>query len=375
MRYTASVLKDNAKKVRKVAVGLSGGVDSAVTAHLLKEEGFEVTGVYMNCWENGGNGCNPNPDRTSAIQVASHLDIKFKELDFIKDYRQKVIDYFYSEYKAGRTPNPDVMCNREIKFGLFFDWVMNNSYDYVATGHYARIKATAVENGKQRYELLKGVDDNKDQSYFLYVLEPRHLKKTMFPLGEHDKKYVREFAEKISLPNAKRPDSTGICFIGEVDIAEFLKQQIKPERGQIENLDGKIIGEHDGVWYYTIGQRHGFNVKKYQGVPLYVIKKDVGKNVLIVGKKEDAYSHEFKVQSVHWINEGPCFPLDCNVRIRHLGEMHKCTVTVGKKKDGSKDEKDSALSVKLEKKIFAVAPGQSAVFYKGDIVLGGGIIQ
>ncbi len=336
---------------KKVAVGLSGGVDSAVTAHLLKEAGYNVTGVYMHCWSEKADGCDASEDRADAAKVASKLKIKFKTLDFEKQYNAKVIDYFYDEYKAGRTPNPDVMCNKEIKFGLFYDWAIKGGFDYVSTGHYAR-----VEDGK----LFRGIDDSKDQSYFLYLLTGQILKNVLFPLGEITKKEVRKIAQKVGFHNADKPDSVGICFVGEVDIREFLEERIKPKKGEVVNKKGEVIGSHDGVWFYTIGQRHGFNVTKYHGLPLYVIDKDADANKLVVGHAEEGKVKVFKVENLHWINETPNLPLNCGVRIRHLGKLYPAQL---------KDRE-----VKLEYPIFGVAPGQSAVFYKDEETLGGGII-
>jgi tRNA-uridine 2-sulfurtransferase len=353
---------NNSNKGKKVAVGLSGGVDSSVAAHLLKKQGYEVVGVYIQCWEEGF-GCRSDEDRAYAVQTAAKLGIKIEQLDFIKEYKEKVVSYFYSEYKAGRTPNPDVLCNKEIKFGMFFEWAMKEGFDYVATGHYARV---------DRVKLLRGVDDGKDQSYFLYLLTPEVLEKTLFPIGGMKKEEIRKIARKLNLPAKDRPDSTGICFIGEVDIKGFLGEKIKPKKGKVLDSDGEVIGEHEGAWFYTIGQRRGFTVKKYQGKPLFVVSKDVSENILVVGDREDALAAEFDVGNMHWIGgarerSGPGgVEFKCLVRIRHLGELHEAVVT---------DSGEGELHVSLEKPVFGVAPGQSAVFYKGEEVLGGGIIQ
>jgi tRNA-uridine 2-sulfurtransferase len=404
---------------KKTAVGLSGGVDSAVSAHLLKQAGYDVVGVYMRCWRADFPGCTADQDKAAAVAVAAHLDIHLEELDFIDAYKQKVISYFYSEYRAGRTPNPDVMCNREIKFGLFFEWAMENGFDYVATGHYARVASssatptpfpssavalsrsatpslntiavpkyeelTKVLKDPNTYYMLSGVDPKKDQSYFLYVLEQEHLKKIIFPLGELEKTRVREIAKDIGLPNASRPDSTGICFIGEVDIKKFLEIEIPQKEGNVVNMAGEVIGTHSGAHYFTLGQRHGFTVEKYQGIPLYVVSKDVVKNELVVGTKEDASSAKFFVTDLHWISGVPKFPFNCLVRIRHLGEFYECVVEnvqqmsdVGESMQGagleSGQKQQKTLKVTSEKPIFAVSSGQSTVFYKNDVVLGGGVI-
>ncbi len=345
---------------KKVAVGLSGGVDSAVAAFLLKEQGYDVTCVYMDCWDAGESGCAANEDKAYAIQNAMHLGLEFKILDFKKEYKEKVIDYFYAEYSKGRTPNPDVMCNKEIKFGIFFDWAEKNGFDFVATGHYARIKKEG-----NNYILQKGLDATKDQSYFLYRLGQNQLSKTLFPVGEMLKKDVRKIAAEQKLPSHKRPESMGICFVGEVDVKDFLKQRIEEKEGNVVDIAGKVIGKHTGVWFYTIGQRHGFTLNGYFGMPMYVIGKHVDKNELVVGNHEQALGNTFKITELYWINTKPK-DLNLGTRIRHLGE-----IIAGKIMPGENGE----TIVILEKSIFALAPGQSAVFYNGDDVLGGGVIN
>ena len=345
---------------KKVAVGLSGGVDSSVSAYLLNEQGYEVTGVYIQCWAERADGCRADEDRADAAAVAGVLGIKFEHLDFIKEYKAKVIDYFYKEYQAGRTPNPDVMCNRDIKFGMFMKWAEENGFDMIATGHYARI---SEKDGK--YSLLKGVDTSKDQSYFLYLLDQEQLSRTLFPVGDMVKADVRVLAEKAGLPTYRKPDSVGICFIGEVDIKEFLKKRINPVTGNVVDKTGKAIGQHEGAQFYTIGQRHGFTVEEYTGLPMYVIGKNMDENELIVGFANDVNRDSFCVSELHWINDTPVDEFVCDVRIRHLGELHKSIVKLEK----------GVAEVKMEEPIFGVAPGQSAVFYKGDVVLGGGIIE
>jgi tRNA-specific 2-thiouridylase len=354
------IKKNKGKK--KVAIGLSGGVDSSVAAYLLKEQGFEVVGVYMQCWDEKADGCVADVDRSFAVATAASLGIKFIHLDFKDRYKSKVIDYFYSEYEHGRTPNPDVLCNKEIKFGLFYDWALEKGYDFVATGHYAR-----VETGNNEILLKRGIDESKDQSYFLYLLEQRHLEKVIFPVGNHTKAEIREIAKNTNLPPAKRPESMGICFIGEVDIKDFLKKRIEERKGEVIFKDGENIGEHDGVWFYTIGQRHGFRVNKYFGTPLYVLSKDMTRNTLTVGRYDDALSEAFEISDIHWIGKNylsDCKDLKCDVRIRHLGEIINCNLVMI----------ESGFRVELTKPVFAVAPGQSAVFYKDDVVLGGGVI-
>lgn len=344
----------------KVAVGLSGGVDSAVSAYLLKEQGHDVTGVYMQCWDSKADGCRADEDRAEALRVAEHLGIPFKSLDFIKEYKSRVIDYFYKEYEAGRTPNPDVLCNKEIKFGMFLDWALENGFEKVATGHYARVQA---EDGV--YSLLKGVDETKDQSYFLYLLNQNQLSHAIFPVGGMKKSEVRKLAASSGLPNSTRPDSVGICFIGEVDMREFLKKKIKASPGNVVDKSGEIIGRHEGIPFYTVGQRHGFTVDKYFGLPLYVIGKNVERNELVVGFAADGQRDGFEVAQLHWLGAAPDRSFDCDVRIRHLGELYPANCILS----------DDKVSVRLTDKTFGVAPGQSAVFYDGEVVLGGGIIS
>lgn len=360
----SSLSSQKNEKKGKVAVGLSGGVDSAVAAFLLKEQGYEVTGVFMQCWEVKQNGCAADADKAYAIQNAAKLGIKFESLNFVSEYKKKVIDYFYEEYQAGRTPNPDVMCNKEIKFGLFYDWAVKNGYDFIATGHYAR-----VEEDENKYSIKTGKDVSKDQSYFLYRITQEALSKTLFPVGDLLKKDIRKIAEEQNLPSAKREESMGICFIGEVDIKKFLEERIEHKKGNVVDIKGNIIGDHDGVWFLTIGQRHGFNLKKYFGNPMYVISKNSEKNEVVVGTREEALRSDFRVSDVSWINEDPfekSANLKCLVRIRHLGEFYDCDVKKGV---------DGGLNVLLKNPAFGVAPGQSAVFYNSDVVLGGGIIE
>ena len=345
-------------RIIKVAVGLSGGVDSAVSASLLKTQGYEVTGVHMQCWEYTSETCKGNEDRSDAVAICGQLGIKFKFLNFEHDYKTKVIDYFFSEYRAGRTPNPDVLCNKEIKFGLFLHWAMHEGFDYVATGHYAR-NATG--------KLLKGVDESKDQSYFLYRLTQDQLAQTLFPIGGMKKSEVRTLAKEQKLIVAEKAESMGICFVGEVDINKFLKREIAVKQGEVMlKSTGEVVGMHEGVWFYTIGQRHGFEIKKYVGLPLYVVGKDVDQNRLIVGFYNDCLRDEFKTTDTYFISGIPDPGFVCQVRIRHLGQLYKGQVIL---LDG-----DTA-SVKIDQPAFGVAPGQSAVFYQGDEVLGGGIIR
>ncbi len=359
--------KNTSKNNLKVAVGLSGGVDSSVAAYLLKEQGYAVVGVHLQCWDYKADGCSGEEDRADAVKVAAKLGIKFVSLNFEKEYREKVIDYFYKEYASGRTPNPDVMCNKEIKFGMFLNWALQERFDFVATGHYAR-----VANNNGTYQLLMGIDEKKDQSYFLYLLTQPQLEHTLFPLGEMKKTEVRELAEKVGFHTSHKKDSVGICFVGEVDIKDFLKKRIKEVQGDVVNIEGEVIGKHCGVSFYTIGQRHGFTVDKYSGLPMYVIGKDAAKNELTVGYSKDGNVEKFNVVEIHWQQDvkhhyGKPEGLLCSVRIRHLGELYEGKLVLN----------ESGLSgeVVLKDKIFGVAPGQSAVFYSKDLLLGGGVIN
>lgn len=348
----------NSIRKGKVAVGLSGGVDSSVAAYILKEAGYEVCGVHMICWDEKTAGCTADQDRKDAARVAAHLEINFEALNFVKEYKDKVIDYFYSEYKAGKTPNPDVMCNKEIKFGMFMNWAVKNGFDYIATGHYARIRGSS---------LLKGVDDTKDQSYFLYRLGAEQLKRTIFPLGEMYKKDIRKIAEKIGLHNNDKPDSMGICFVGEVDIKKFLQREIKIRKGNVIDKEGSIIGEHDGMEFYTIGQRHGYTLNRYFGLPTYVVAKNPERNEIVVGFVEDVKRNKFEVADLNFIEKKPEKNFECTVRVRHLGELYDASVSF-------LDNEKSITNVLCENPVFGVAPGQSAVFYDGDTVIGGGVI-
>ena len=346
-----------------------------------------MIGVHLYCYDEGPY-CTAKEDRVSAVRVAKHLGIPLLVWDLRKEYKDKVISYFFDEYKAGRTPNPDVMCNREIKFGLFMERALRKlKVDYVATGHYARVapagrsdRQVARGGGNKKnqiggspnfkpqatgYKLLAGRDTSKDQSYFLYTITSKQLEHILFPIGDYRKEKVREMAKEMGLPNHKRHDSMGICFIGPVPIAKFLRENLPAKVGSVVNTKGEIIGEHDGVWFFTEGQRHGFRIFKSTGLPLYVIGKNVTTNTLVVGRGEESNVRDFWVEKPHWIRK-----LEDNgkkrvgVRIRHLGEIMPATTSTNRK-----------LLVRLAKPVFGVAPGQSAVFYQEDEVLGGGIIS
>jgi tRNA-specific 2-thiouridylase len=340
---------------KKVYVGMSGGVDSSVTAALLKEQGYAVMGVYMKNWSQDlpGMVCPWKEDYQDAKRVAVQLGIDFKMYDFETEYRRKVVDYMITEYQAGHTPNPDIMCNQEVKFKLFLDTALADGADMIATGHYARTK-----NG----QLFAGLDKGKDQSYFLYRATKEALQKSLMPIGELHKTEVRKLAKKLGLATADKPDSQGICFVGKVGIKEFLLNELGPQKpGPIIDQTGKTIGEHDGAIFYTIGQRHGLDVGG--GLPYYVTRKDMKQNEVHVTtdlNDKALWSKEPNLEAVHWINEPPKDSQEYQARLRYRGPLVDCTLK-GKK-----------LILKEEQR--GLAAGQSAVIYDKDRVLGGGII-
>jgi len=370
--------KSKKNKDVKVVVAMSGGVDSSVSAALLKEAGYNVVGVFMRCWNPNDfvpGQCTVEEDEHWARKVAHFLGIEFHSIDLVKEYRERVIDYFIREYRAGRTPNPDIMCNNQIKFGVFFDKAMDEfNADYIATGHYARVM-TGVKSQKlkiksknknQRVQLLKGVDPDKDQTYFLYKVGEEQLARTMFPIGEYTKKEVRELAKKFNLPNFDKKDSQGICFIGKVDVTEFLKEYIPPKKGPVVTTKGEKIGEHEGVHYYTIGQRKGIGIGG--GMPYYVVDKNMKTNTLVVGPKyaKELLANEAIVQDVSWIGGKPKLPGKYEASIRYRQEPQEVEV---------KEKPDGSLLLNFKNPQRAITSGQSAVIYDKDVVLGGGVIK
>lgn len=337
----------------KVFVAMSGGVDSSVSAALLKEQGYDVYGIFMQGWQNPHFECTWKEDRQDAARVAGILDIPFRVLDFSKEYYDKVVSYLIAEYRAGRTPNPDVMCNKEIKFGLFYEWAREQGADFVATGHYA-----LIQSGK----LYVAEDKNKDQTYFLWTLTPDILKHTLFPIGSIPKPEVRKIAEKFGLPTASKKDSQGICFIGKGSMADFLKDHIEAHKGDIKTSDGVKVGEHPGLEYFTIGQRHGIGLQGGTGT-YYVAAKDISTNTLVVAKGDDdeiLYQKEVSYMHPNWITKPRSFPFVAEARIRYRQPLAHCMVYEDR--------------VIFDEPRRAVSPGQSIVFYKNGKVLGGGII-
>ncbi len=347
--------------MKTVYVGMSGGVDSSVSAALLKEQGYEVVGVYMKNWTKDlpGMPCPWKEDFADAKRVAVQLGIDFKVYDFEKQYREKVVEYMLDGFRAGFTPNPDIMCNQEIKFKLFLHAAMEDGADLIATGHYAK-----AEDG----HLFMAKDANKDQTYFLHRIKHEALSKTIFPLGDLTKPEVREIAKKYRLVTAEKKESMGICFVGKVGIKDFLRQYIKEKPGKIINQHGQAIGEHDGAFFYTIGQRRGLDVGG--GLPYYVTGKDTDKNEVYVTtdlSDEKLWSSEIRLTSMHWINDAPKDNQKLMVRTRHRAKL--IPVKSLKKID------KLSWNAELSEEVRALTPGQSAVFYSGRECLGGGIVS
>jgi len=372
-------------KKPKVLLGMSGGVDSSVSAVLLLEAGYEVIGAFMKNWSGDVNGpevkgtdrigtsfeeCGWKTERRDAMRVAAQLGIPFLTFDFETEYRRDVVEYMFREFEAGRTPNPDVMCNRHMKFDLFLKEADKLGCDFIATGHYARTEnplliEEGAGGGVSRTRILKGIDPNKDQTYFLWAIDKAVLPRVLFPIGHLEKPEVREIAAKHNLEVATKKDSTGICFVGEVDMREFLKARMKEEPGNVVTTDGKVIGKHIGINFYTIGQRHGLDIGG--GDPYYVVEKRRETNEVVVGSNfhPALFKKELTASQLNWFKE-PQFPIECEARLRHRQPVQKCVVS---------QESDNQVHVTFSEPQRAVTPGQSIVFYVGDEMIGGGIID
>ncbi len=356
--------------MKTIYVGMSGGVDSSVTAAILKEQGFNVVGVYMKNWTKDlpGMPCPWKDDYQDAKRVAVQLKIEFKVFDFQKQYLHKVVDYMIGEYKSGRTPNPDIMCNQEVKFKLFLEASLEDGADLIATGHYARIV-----NANDKNELHTARNEEKDQTYFLYRISKDALSKSLMPIGEfRTKKEVRLLARKLGLVTADKKDSQGICFVGKVGIKDFLQQFVTTKAGAIIDQNGKEIGQHDGAIFYTIGQRHGLDVGG--GLPYYVIGKNMNLNEVYVTTNlddENLWSRILNLTDMHWIVDKPDLSKKYQVRNRYRAPL---VDSVLQPISDTSNNMNMSLRASLSEKIRAVTPGQSAVFYDGSRVLGGGIV-
>ncbi|NQZ91466.1 MAG: tRNA 2-thiouridine(34) synthase MnmA [Moritella sp.] len=358
---------------KKVIVGMSGGVDSSVSAYLLQQQGYQVEGLFMKNWEDDDNDeyCAAAEDLADAQAVCDKLGIELHAINFSAEYWDNVFEYFLAEYKAGRTPNPDILCNKEIKFKAFLQFASEVlAADYIAMGHYVSRRQTA--DGK--FEMLRGLDSNKDQSYFLYTLDHVQVSRSLFPVGELEKPEVRRIAEEQGLITANKKDSTGICFIGERKFTEFLSKYLPAQPGKIESVDGEEIGEHQGLMYHTLGQRKGLHIGGMKNnnsqEPWYVVDKDMERNVLLVAQGHNhprLFSTGLLASQLHWVSREPLTqPLRCTVKTRYRQTDVPCLVTpLG----------EDQIEVTFDKPELAVTPGQSAVFYLDDVCLGGAIID
>lgn len=362
-------MSDNRQK--KVVVGMSGGVDSSVSAYLLLQQGYQVVGLFMKNWEEDDSDeyCSAATDLADAQAVCDKLGIELHTINFAAEYWDNVFEHFLAEYRAGRTPNPDILCNKEIKFKAFLEFAAEDlGADYIATGHYVRRQDV---DGKSR--LLRGVDDNKDQSYFLYTLSHEQVAQSLFPVGELEKPEVRRIAEELALATAKKKDSTGICFIGERKFRDFLARYLPAQPGDIITVDGEVIGKHQGLMYHTLGQRKGLGIggmKDGGEEPWYVVDKDLIANRLIVAQGHDhpsLFSTGLIAQQLHWVDRNEVTEtFRCTVKTRYRQQDIPCTVIpLG----------PDRLEVCFDEPVGAVTPGQSAVFYQGEVCLGGGIIE
>lgn len=394
----------------KIVVGLSGGVDSSVAAYLLQQQGHEVVGLFMRNWNDASvtleDECPWIEDSNDALMVAQKLGIPFQVIDMSELYKERIVDYMFAEYEKGRTPNPDILCNREVKFDVFLETALSLGADKVATGHYARLDSFKDENGKEIYQLLAGKDNNKDQSYFLCQLNQNQLSKVLFPIGELTKPEVREIAKELGLVTAEKKDSQGLCFIGKVSLPEFLKQQLQPKEGQIveifddfvefskekplfsskleeleflsskikyEKSDGKVIGKHQGAQYYTIGQSKGLGIGGHKE-SCFIINRDMENNILYVGEGKNfpgLYRKALKIENseVHWIREDLRLKngesMDVMARIRYRQPLEKATLY----------QFENAFYIEFENPQSAIAEGQFAAWYRDEELLGSGVIS
>ncbi len=354
---------------QRVIVGMSGGVDSSVAAQCLIEQGYQVEGLFMKNWEQDDDEdyCAAADDLKDAQQVCDKLNIKLHSVNFADQYWDRVFQHFLDEYSAGRTPNPDILCNKEIKFKAFLDYALQLGADFIATGHYVQ---SAQNEGV--FELLKGLDANKDQSYFLYTLNQQQLSHSLFPIGHIEKPEVRKLAEKSAFITHDKKDSTGICFIGERKFKDFLQRFIPAQPGDIKTLDGQIIGKHAGLMYYTLGQRKGLGiggVKNASEEPWFSVRKDLDNNILYVAQGDDSalYHTQLSASQLSWVSgEMPSLPYTCHAKVRYRQSDQACTIV-------SFDNK--SVTVKFEQAQRAITPGQSVVFYQQNICLGGGVID
>ncbi len=365
------VIMPNMNTSPKVVVGMSGGVDSSVSAYLLQQQGYQVVGLFMKNWEEDDTDeyCSAAVDLADAQAVCDKLNIKLYTINFAAEYWDNVFEHFLSEYKAGRTPNPDILCNKEIKFKAFLEYAAQDlGADYIATGHYVRKRTTG-----DKVKLLRGVDNNKDQSYFLYTLSEDQVRQSLFPVGELEKPQVRKIAEQLGLATASKKDSTGICFIGERKFSDFLARYLPAQAGAIRTVDGQIIGKHQGLMYHTLGQRKGLGIgglKQADDTPWYVVDKDIKNNELIVAQGHDhpaLFSDGLIAQQLHWVDrKAVTKSFTCTVKTRYRQQDIQCKVN---------PISEDKIEVIFANPVAAVTPGQSAVFYQDEVCLGGGIIE
>ncbi len=375
-------MKETSSQKQKVLLAMSGGVDSSVAALILKKQGYEVIGAFMKNWSDTKDpltgACAWRTERKMALKIASKLNIPLLTLDFEKQYKKEVINKMFEKYKEGITPNPDIDCNQKIKFPLLLQEAQKRKINLIATGHYARIKKN--KKPKENYKLLRGKDESKDQSYFIYKITQKELSHCLFPIGEYTKEQIREIAKKNNLPNYNKKGTVGICFVGKVNLKKFLQKKIKPKKGRILNPEGKIIGEHDGIYYYTIGQRlgprYGFEIEredKTKPSRWYVAKKDVKTNTIVAAPENHPLNFRKKVivKELHLISESKekfkVKPTKILSRIRHVGELLPSTLEYNKK--------IKQFQITLNKAITGVSEGQAVVIYKKNEVLGGGEIR